>query len=129
MIVQPDAPWIHSRIQLSLILRQSEDESLGIRDSIFSADQLIRHGCHAPALRIIDRLRSGKHRNQTFQLKLDKLIATNEQLLKIPELESPLKNPALSEKLLSFKSLLLKRGAAANRLIVEVLAKPPLRGS
>lgn len=41
-------------------------KSLGIRDALFTADQLIRHGCHGPALRVIGSLVAANRRNEAF---------------------------------------------------------------
>lgn len=118
MPLNPSAPEIHSWLQLVQTVRRSGDKSLGIRDALFTADQLIRHGCHGPALRVIGSLVAANRRNETFQLRLEKLAAAAEQLRRIPNLKSPFFNPVQSEKLLSFGSVLLKRSEAPRSLMV-----------
>ena len=123
MAVPPDSQLIHSWLQLALVLEKSEDPALGVSDSLFSIDQLIKHGCHDAARRIIDRLAAKNFRNETFQLRLQKLEAASVQIQRIPELKNPLVAPRISERLLSFQSLLLTRGDVARQMVV-VYATP-----
>jgi hypothetical protein len=118
MNIRPDEPSIHSWLQFALALERSADPSLGPGDSLFAADQLLRHGCHGHACKVIERLTAEDHRNATFGLRLKKLVAMADQVRLTAGLPRILKRPGMTERMLSFRSLFLRINASTERLVV-----------
>jgi hypothetical protein len=111
-------PSVHSPSQHAILLRQSQSTTLGARDALFTTDQLLRHGCHAPARRVIDSVRARGVRNETLNRRLDKLARLADRVAVIPGLDVMLADVPSVETLLSFRSTMLKARGDGGRLVV-----------
>jgi len=118
MILHPDNPAIHSVWQFNRLVRLSRSVKLRVRDALFTADQLVRHGCYDLACRVIDSVAARGHRNETLILRLERLAKAAERVRAISGLDAMLADSCKVEKLLSFNSSIVGAGRASNRLVI-----------
>jgi hypothetical protein len=118
VILHPDNPEIHSVSQFNHLAHLSGSVTLGVRDALFTADQLIRHGCYDRACRVIDSVAACGYRNETLNRRLEMLAKAAEQVRAIAGLDAVLTDSCMVKKLLSFRSCILGAGGAPNRLVI-----------
>lgn len=118
MNLQPDDPSIHSLSQLNFLLHQSSIAKPKVRDGLFTANQLARHGFCDDASRVIDRVAARGHRNETLTLRLERLVKTVEQARAISGLGEMLADSHKLEKLLSFHSSIFRARGGSPRLVI-----------
>ena len=110
MFLHPNDPSIHSVAQLNRLLNDSHAEMPGIKEALFTADQLVRHGSYNGARRVIDKLAACGYQNETFRLRLQRLEKAAAQVQAIPGLKGIFAEPRKIERLLSLESFMLATG-------------------
>jgi hypothetical protein len=118
MFIHPDDPQIHSLSQLNRVIALSHSTALSVRDALFTADQLVRHGCCDHAERVVDRLAAAGHRNETLSRWLRRLSAAAEHVRSVPGLSAILADVPRLEILFSLQSSVYTAGGAAQKLVV-----------
>ncbi len=118
MNVDRHDPSIHSLSQFHLLVHPPGSSKPRLRDHLFAANQLVRHGCYDRACCVIDGVAAGNYRNETLGLRLERLAKAAEQLRAISGLDAMLADSCKVEKLLSFHSSIFGKGRDSKRLVI-----------